>query len=92
MRPASGRALGRALVATLLPLAACTASPPPPASSASAGGPVCAFYSGSKGASGSGAQDVVRERRCFRTLAQCRSWLRDVRTRAPSVFTETPCR
>ena len=59
--------------------------------SARSGGSFCASYSGSKGSSGSGAQDLIRDRRCFATLAACQRWYRRQLTLAPSTFSSRRC-
>ena len=58
---------------------------------AGSGGRFCGS-SGSRGASGSGAQDVVRGQRCFSSLAACRAWFYRQQTRAPNTFSERRCR
>ena len=74
-------------------LTACTGGATANTSLASGnGGRYCGSYSGSKGASGSGAQDVVLGRRCFSSLAACRAWFYRVQSRAPNTFSSRRCR
>ena len=94
----SGLGLGLGLQRTVLIammvagtiLAGCTSTTGSARSTTSAG-PICGYYAGSKFGSGSGAQDVIRERRCFSSLSACRSWLRGAQNRAPGTFLRKPC-